>query len=140
MHWCNIAIISSISLICCIELTLLMNNSTVSKSSTTYYYQNGNNEGENASSSTSSSSSSSWVVPNYDFPSVEERFRYYMGSWYNIIDYTISDCSILIEGGTRSPDQFFNKDFIFHIDTFKTCSNHSDQGIRMCTALVHITH
>ena len=139
MHWCNIAIISSLSLICCIELTLLPSsriqnilcntNSTASKSSTTYYYQNGNNGGDKAINATSiSSSSSSWVVPHYDFPSVEERFRYYMGSWYNKTDYTISDCSILIEGGTKSRDQFFNKDFIFHIDTLKSCSNHSDRS------------
>jgi len=112
-----------------IQNILCNNNSTASKSSTTYSYQNGNNGGDKDINATSiSSSSSSWVVPHYDFPSVEERFRYYMGSWYNITDYTISDCSILIEGGTRSRDQFFNKDFIFHIDTFKSCSNHSDRS------------
>ncbi len=78
------------------------------------------------------SSSSSWAVPHYDFPSVEERFRYYMGSWYNMTDWT-TDCSILTEGGT-SRDQFFNKDLVFQLDTLESCSKRNDdKGIlRYC--------
>jgi len=67
-------------------------------------------------------------VAQYKFPSVEERFEYYMGDWYNQTDWKVSSCDLLVEGESqKSNGKFFDHDMVFSLDTLQTCSNETNE-------------
>ena len=38
-----------------------------------------------------------YVVPEYQFPTIDERFEYYMGDWYNKTDWEITNCTDFVK-------------------------------------------
>ena len=78
-----------------------------------------------------------YVVPEYRFPTVEERFQYYMGDWYNKTDWQLTTCQGLVhldDNTTRDTfraaqhgrSEIFGKhytDTIFSLETLDSCKD-----------------
>ena len=71
-----------------------------------------------------------YVVPQYTFPTVEERFEYYMGSWYNKTDWKITDCPSMVKIDNIPEDTMSSlghskehRDHIFSLATLKACTH-----------------
>ena len=67
-----------------------------------------------------------YVVPQYTFPTVEERFEHYMGSWYNKTDWKITDCPSMVKIDNIPEDTMSSlghKDHIFSLATLKACTH-----------------
>ena len=84
----------------------------------------------------SQASSNAYVVPEYRFPTVEERFQYYMGDWYNKTDWQLTTCKGLVhldDNTTRDTfraaqhgqSEIFGKytDTIFSLETLESCKH-----------------
>ena len=78
-----------------------------------------------------------YAVPEYRFPTVEERFQYYMGDWYNKTDWQLTTCKGLVhldDNTTRDTfraaqhgqSEIFGKhytDTIFSLETLDSCKD-----------------
>ena len=77
-----------------------------------------------------------YAVPEYRFPTVDERFQYYMGDWYNKTDWQLTTCQGLVhldDNTTRDTfraaqhgqSEIFGKytDSIFSLETLESCKH-----------------
>ena len=71
------------------------------------------------------STTMTYDVPEYDFPTNDERFEYYMGDWYNKTDWKVTSCKEFVKLDIEHniiKDQIMNStDMIFSLETLKAC-------------------
>ena len=65
-----------------------------------------------------------YVVPKYRFPTIDERFEYYMGDWYNKTDWEVTNCTEYVKlDDNTTRNNFFGAfhDMIFSLETLRAC-------------------
>jgi len=65
-----------------------------------------------------------YVVPEYQFPTNDERFEYYMGDWYNKTDWEVTNCTEFVKlDDNTTRNNFFGAfhDMIFSLETLRAC-------------------
>ena len=64
-------------------------------------------------------------VAKYQFPSIDERFEYYMGDWYNKTDWQLKrKCPTLAADKlTNKRESVINHDMLFSLKNLKKCSD-----------------
>ena len=71
------------------------------------------------------STTMTYDVPEYEFPTNDERFEYYMGDWYNKTDWKVTSCKEFVKLDIEHniiKDQIMNStDMIFSLETLKAC-------------------
>ena len=71
------------------------------------------------------STTTTYDVPEYEFPTIDERFEYYMGDWYNKTDWQVIDCKEFVkldnENNIIKGRTMHSTDMIFTLRTLKAC-------------------
>ena len=80
-------------------------------------------------------SKNAYAVPEYRFPTVDERFEYYMGDWYNKTDWILPTCQGLVHlddnatrdtfraSERRQPSLSSMADTIIPLETLESCKD-----------------
>ena len=71
------------------------------------------------------STTMTYDVPEYEFPTIDERFEYYMGDWYNKTDWKVTSCKEFVkldnENNIIKGQIMHSTDMIFTLGTLKAC-------------------